>query len=100
MEPFEQGCLERFHEVDLRITEIRREIADLRAHCDDIHAWRLEDTAKSAWYYEVRPVLEELVDSTRWLKTTRRVIVWSFGAIAGTIMAYQTLVIWVKENMK
>jgi hypothetical protein len=95
----DRTCLAKFHALELRLARMDQQMKDLEAHCHDIHAWRETDSAKSAWYYAVETELRELVEATRWAKTSRRVVGWSIGAAAGALLFWQQIGIWIREHM-
>jgi hypothetical protein len=94
-----RACLDRFHSLDLRLTQLSQQVQDLELHCKDMHAWRENDSARSAWYYAVESELRELVEATRWAKTSRRVVGWSIGAAAGALLFWQQVAIWLREHL-
>jgi hypothetical protein len=93
------ACLAKFHALELRLARMDQQVQDLELHCKDIHSWRENDAARSAWYYAVESELRELVEATRWAKTSRRVVGWSIGAAAGALLFWQQIAIWLKEHM-
>jgi hypothetical protein len=68
------------------------EIKDLKEEIANFCAWMQNDAQKSAWFYSAESDLRQLVESTRWIRTTKRVIAWIVGAAIGTIMAWNAAV--------
>ena len=75
------------------------EIADLKEEIERFCAWMQNDAQKSAWFYQAEADLRQLVESTRWVRTTKQIIAWIAGAAVGIIMAWNAAVVWVKENL-
>lgn len=88
----------KIHELDLELKHVLREIEDIKEEAGTFCKWMREDSQKSAWYYSVQHDLEELIESARWVKNTKRVIAWTVGALAGVLMIYQQVEIWVKAH--
>jgi hypothetical protein len=93
------ACLAKFHDMELRLARMDQQVKDLELHFHDMSTWRESDMARSAWYYAVESELRELVEATRWAKTSRRVVGWSIGAAAGALLFWQQIAIWLKEHM-
>jgi hypothetical protein len=85
--------------MELRLARMDQQVKDLELHCHDMNAWRESDMARSAWYYAVESELRELVEATRWAKTSRRVVGWSIGAATGALLFWQQIAIWLKEHL-
>ena len=92
--------LSHLHRVEMDLANMNKEIITLRAEADTLIAWMRSDTEKSQWYYENRGELKAVVESSRWVKMTRRALAWLFGAIAGVVMAIQQIEIWVREHYR
>lgn len=75
------------------------EISDLKEELANFCSWMQEDSKKSAWFYTAEADLRQLVESTRWVRMTQRIIVWVVGAAVGTIMAWNAAAVWIKENL-
>ena len=75
------------------------EIADLKEEIERFCAWMQNDAQKSAWFYQAEADLRQLVESTRWVRTTKRIIAWIAGAAVGIIMAWNAVEIWVREHL-
>lgn len=75
------------------------EIADIKEEIENFCAWMRNDSMKSAWFYQAEEDLRQLVESTRWVKTTKRLVVWTAGVVAGIIMAWNAVAVWIKENL-
>jgi hypothetical protein len=86
---------------DLDDTRIHNahEIADIKEEIDKFCAWMLNDSVKSAWYYSAEADLRQLVETNRWLSTTKRVLAWIGGGLVGTIMVWNAVEIWVREHL-
>lgn len=95
-----RGALVRFHELAIQIAALRQEMADLHEHCHLAREWIRTDEERSRWFYSVEHDLRELVESARYLKRSRRIIAWCVGATMGTLMFYETIVVWVREHVK
>lgn len=92
--------LEMLHRMDMRLAQIDREIEGLREEADRFCTWMQNDSEKSAWYYDNRSELVQLVESSRWVRATRKAVAWLIGAAAGALMAAQQLEIWLREHFK
>ena len=75
------------------------EIADIKEEIDKFCSWMLNDSVKSAWYYSAEADLRQLVETNRWLSTTKRILVWIGGGLVGIIMAWNAVEIWVREHL-
>jgi hypothetical protein len=85
--------------MELRLALMDQQVQDLEMHCHEMNSWREKDAARSAWYYAVESELRELVEATRWAKTSRRVVGWSIGAAAGALLFWQQVAIWLREHL-
>jgi len=95
-----RGALIRYHEMAIQIAALRQELSDLHEHCRAAREWMRLDEDRSRWFYAVEHDLRELVESTRYLKRSRRIVGWLIGAMMGAIMFWETVVVWVREHVK
>lgn len=97
-------------QLELQLASLSRELGDTRVHSEheisDIKEeigrfcqWMQNDAQKSAWFYQAEDDLRQLVESTRWVRTTKRIIAWVAGALIGIIMAWNAGAVWIKENL-
>jgi hypothetical protein len=95
-----RGALVRYHELSIQLAALRQEMADLHEHCHFVKEWMRTDEERSRWFYAVESDLREIVESTRYLKRSRRIIGWLIGATMGALMFWETVVVWVREHVK
>jgi hypothetical protein len=103
-------AMAQLRQLELQLASLSRELGDSRVHnaheikdlkeeIANFCAWMQNDAQKSAWFYAAEADLRQLVESTRWIRTTKRIVVWTVGAVVGTIMAWNAAVVWVRENL-
>ena len=78
----------------------RAQATRMREEADRFCTWMQNDSEKSEWYYDNRSELVQLVESSRWVRATRKAVAWLIGAAAGALMAAQQLEIWLREHFK
>ena len=54
---------------------------------------------RASWFYEAEPDIRQIVESTRWLKTARKILAWMLGSFLGAIMAYSTIEIFIRDHV-
>ena len=103
-------AMAHLRQLELQIASLSREMGDTRVHNEheiaDLKeeiakfcAWIQNDGQKSAWFYSAEADLRQLVESTRWVRMTKRIIAWIAGALIGIIMAWNAGAVWIKENL-
>ena len=103
-------AMQQLRQLELQLASLSRELGDSRVHnaheikdlkeeVANFCAWMQEDGRKSAWFYSAEADLRQLVESTRWVRTTKRIVVWTVGAAVGTIMAWNAVGVWIRENL-
>ena len=103
-------ALARFRQLELQLASLSRELRDDRAHneheitdikeeIENFCQWMQDDSQKSAWFYQAEEDLKQLVESTRWVRTTKRLLAWIGGVVVGSIMAWNSITIWIRENL-
>jgi phosphate uptake regulator len=103
-------AMAHLRQLELQLAALSRELGDTRVHNEheirdlkeelaSFCAWMQDDSKKSAWFYEAEADLRQMVESTRWVRTTKRIVVWLVGAAVGTIMAWNAAAVWIKENL-
>ena len=103
-------AMAHLRQLELQLASLSRELGDTRVHneheiadikeeIENFCAWMRNDSMKSAWFYQAEEDLRQLVESTRWVKTTKRLVVWTVGAAVGIIMAWNAVEIWVREHL-
>ena len=103
-------AMAHLRQLELQLVALSRELGDTRVHNEheikdlkeelaNFCAWMQEDSKKSAWFYGAEADLRQLVESTRWMKTTQRIVIWVIGTAAGIIMAWNAAAVWIKENL-
>lgn len=75
------------------------EIADLKEAVDQFCQWMHDDSKKSAWFYQAEPDLRYIVETSRWMTTTKRVLAWIGGGLVGTILVWNAVEIWIREHL-
>lgn len=78
---------------------LEHEIEDLKDEVEGFCRWKEDHLARAAWFYQAEPDIRQLVESTRWVKTTQKFIAWIVGAILGTLMAVSTLEIFIRDHL-
>ena len=86
-------------EVSASRAQLEHEIEDLKDEVEQFCQWMQADTKRSAWFYQAEKEIRQIVDSTRWVKTTRKFIAWAMGTILGTIMAISTIEVFIREHL-
>lgn len=80
-------------------THMEHHIDELKNQVQELCAWTQIDSIKSAWLYESETELKQIVEGTRWVKTTNKLVAWVVGAVAGTIMALSAVEVFIKEHL-
>ena len=88
------------HKLEMELAHALHEIDDLKEEAGAFCDWMRRDSEKSQWFYANRDELSGLVESSKWVKTLRRVVAWLIGAVAGTIIAAQQIEAWVREHLQ
>lgn len=103
-------AMAHLRQLDQQFAALSRELGDTRVHTeheiqdlkDEISRfckWVEQDAVKSAWFYTARDDLQQLVESARWIKVTKRLVAWGTGALVGAIMAWNAAEVWIREHM-
>ena len=103
-------AMAHLRQLELQLASLSRELGDTRVHnaheiadikeeIENFCAWMRNDSMKSAWFYQAEEDLRQLVESTRWVKTTKRIVAWIGGGVVGIIMAWNAVEIWVREHL-
>ncbi len=103
-------AMAHLRQLELQLARLSRELGDTRVHnaheIADIKEeigkfceWMQNDSAKSAWYYSAEADLRQLVETNRWLSTTKRVLAWIGGGLVGTILVWNAVEIWIREHL-
>lgn len=79
------------HEMYLKIHDIRGDVDAAHKKIRELEAWVKEDERASAWFYENRGTIKEVVASASWVKSTRAILLWIAGLIGGAALIWQTL---------
>jgi hypothetical protein len=95
-----RGALVRYHELAIQLAALRQEVTDLHEHCHAARDWIRVDAERSRWFYSVEHELKELVESTQYLKRSRRIVAWFVGATMGALMFWESVVVWLREHVK
>ncbi len=93
----QHGALSR--EVGSAKAHLEHEIEYLKDEIDKFCQWINADSEKSAWFYEVKPELRDIVESTRWVKLTNKILAWTIGTVTGAIMAWSAAEVFIKEHL-
>lgn len=86
-------------EMSASRTHLEHEIEDLKDEVDNFCKWMQADTKRSAWFYQAEREIRQIVESARWVKTTRKIVVWLMGTVLGTLMAISTIEIFLRDHM-
>ena len=78
---------------------IEHEIADLKREVESFCTWRQDHVERASWFYEAEPDIRQIVESTRWLKTSRKILAWILCSFLGAVMAYSTIEIFIRDHM-
>ena len=105
----------REHQQQLRMLEaqlaaLAREIGDARIHhaheigdlkeaVEKFCVWMRDDSQKSSWFYQAESDLRQIVETNRWLTTTKRVLAWIGGGAVGIIMVWNAVEIWIRDHL-
>lgn len=54
---------------------------------------------KSQWFYEAETDIRQLVDGSRWLTVTRKVIAWLGGAILAVLLFYHQVIDFIEKGV-
>ena len=93
----ENGELSR--EMAAHKSLIEHEIAELKREVEGFCTWRQDHVDRASWFYEAEPDIRQIVESTRWLKTSRKILAWILGSFLGAIMAYSTIEIFIRDHV-
>jgi hypothetical protein len=88
------------HGLEIRLAKLGTELAAVRRELAKLTAWAEEDEANSSWFYAAKEDIRDLVDSKRWIGTSRRFVLMISGTIAGIVMAWNAVEIFIKEHSK
>ena len=94
----EQGELSR--EMAAHKSRIEHDIEDLKHEVEEFCTWRQAHVDRASWFYEAEPDIRQIVESTRWLKTSRKILAWILGSCRGAIMAYSTIEIFIRDHLR
>ena len=93
----ELGELSR--EMAAHKSRIEHDIEELEREVEGFCTWRQAHVDRASWFYEAEPDIRQIVESTRWLKTARKILAWIMGAVLGTILAISTIEVFIREHM-
>jgi hypothetical protein len=88
------------HALEIRISNLSAELANICKELEKTARWIEDHEEKANWFYGARPDLEDLVESKRWVGTSRRMILFVCGTIAGVVMAWNAVEILIREHAK
>lgn len=94
----QHGVLSR--EMAAHKSRIEHDIEDLKHEVEEFCTWRQAHVDRASWFYEAEPDIRQIVESTRWLKTSRKILAWILGSCLGAIMAYSTIEIFIRDHLR
>ena len=81
----------KIHALDHQTRVLRMRQDELLSEIAKLKAWIEQDSKQSAWFYDSKNDLRELIESKRWIMITRHVIAWTAGAVLSGILFWQTI---------
>jgi hypothetical protein len=103
-------AMAHLRQLELQLASLSRELGDTRVHTeheitdikeeiDNFCAWMRNDSMKSAWFYQAEEDLRQLVETNRWLSTTKRLLAWIGGTLVGITLVWNAVEIWVRDHL-
>jgi hypothetical protein len=86
-----EDVVAKIYALDREVHILRLRQEELLAETAKLKAWIADDAHKSAWIYESRNDLMELIASKKWLTVTRHVVAWVAGAILSAVLFWNAV---------